>query len=148
MYQDYWWIWYLLTWYCSWSNPMDIIYLASNFVTCISESSKWIILDVFAPFSINNFMINKNRVFLFELNPMISVCQELFYSGNPPIIPYFGKDSPNFGVIFIIYIFVFESIPNRWWSCVYAFISSFLFSMMIKLLAHSYQRIKSLLVSS
>ena len=53
---------------------------------------------------------------------MINVCKELFYNLNLPMPPYFGKGYPNFGVIFIVYIFVFEAGSNKYWPCVYAFI--------------------------
>ena len=44
---------------------------------------------------------------------MINVWGKLLYSGNPPIPTYFGKDYPNFGVLFIVHMFVFEARPNK-----------------------------------
>ena len=83
------------------------------FTTCVSEFIRYLTLDTFTPFSNIQCKVNKNIRGLFKFKAMISMWVKLFYAGKIPIPTYFGKDYPNFGVLFIVHMFVFEARPNK-----------------------------------
>ena len=68
------------------------------------------------------------------------MCGKILYGGKAPMPPYFDKDSPNVGILFIMYIFVFEAVSNKFWLCIYAFILIDVILFTTKRLEHSSKR--------